>query len=187
MFHLNTAEREPFRVELQLNGVQTSMEVDTGTAATIINEEKFHQYIYGRHFSLVTDHKPLESLFSEKKATPPMAAARIQRRALTLAACNYSIEYKPGPQHANADALSRLPLLVSPSTTPLPAETVFAMELLNSTPVSVNEIRTGTRHVSCRITFRKETQIKTRPTIMDKSVETFCQTNAFRLTIILFF
>ena len=38
-----------------------------------------------------------------------MAAARIQRWALTLAAYNYSIEYKPGPEHANADALSRLP------------------------------------------------------------------------------
>lgn len=72
-----------------------------------------------------------------------MAAARIQRWALTLAAYTYSIEYKPGPEHANADALSRLPLPVSPPTTPLPAETVFAMELLNSTPVSVNEIRTG--------------------------------------------
>ena len=59
-----------------------------------------------------------------------MAAARIQRWAL---------------KHANADALSQLPLPVSRPTTPLPAETVFAMELLNSTPVSVNEIRTGTR------------------------------------------
>ena len=111
----------------------------------VFGVKKFYQYIYGRHFSLVTDHKPLESLFNEKKATPPMAAARIQRWALTLAAYNYSIEYKPGPEHANADALSRLPLPVSPPTTPLPAETVFAMELLNSTPVSVNEIRTGTR------------------------------------------
>ena len=54
--------------------------------ALVFGVKKFHQYIYGRHFSLVTDHKPLESLFNEKKATPPMAAARIQRWALTLAA-----------------------------------------------------------------------------------------------------
>jgi len=74
-----------------------------------------------------------------------MTAARIQRWALTLAAYNYSIEYKPGTEHANADALSRLPLQVSLPTTPLPAETVFAMERLISTPVSVVEIRTGTR------------------------------------------
>ena len=97
--------------------------------ALVFDVKKFHQYTYGRHFSLVTDHKPLESLFNEKMATQPMAAARIQRWALTLAAYNYSIEYKPGPEHANADALSRLPLPLRPSTTPLPAETVFAMEL----------------------------------------------------------
>ena len=62
-----------------------------------------------------------------------MAAARIQPWALALAAYNYPIEYKPGPEHANADALNRLPLPVSPPTTPLPTETVFAMEILNST------------------------------------------------------
>ena len=113
--------------------------------ALVFGLKKFHQYIYGRHFSLVADHKPLESLFNEEKATQPTVAARIQRWALTLAAYNYSIEYKPGPEHANADSLSRLPLPLSPSTTLLPAETVSAMELLNSTPVSVIEIRTGTR------------------------------------------
>ena len=45
--------------------------------ALVFGVKKFHQYIYGRHFSLVTDHKSLESLFNEKKATQPMAAARI--------------------------------------------------------------------------------------------------------------
>ena len=56
-----------------------------------------------------------------------MAAATIQRWALTLAAYSYSTEYKPGPEHANADALIRLPLAVSPPTTPTTAESVFAM------------------------------------------------------------
>ena len=61
----------------------------------VFGVKKFHQCIYGRHFTLVTDHKPLESLFN-KKATQPVAAARIQRWALTLASYNYSIQYKPG-------------------------------------------------------------------------------------------
>ena len=56
MFHINAAEREPFRVELQLNGVQTSMEVDTGAAATIINEETYKRIIAG---NLVTNRKQL--------------------------------------------------------------------------------------------------------------------------------
>ena len=74
-----------------------------------------------------------------------MAAAIIQHWALTLAAYNYSIKYKPGPEHANADARSRLPLPVSPPTILLLAETLFAMELLNVMLVSVIEIRTRTR------------------------------------------
>ena len=62
-----------------------------------------------------------------------MAAARIQRWALTLAAYNYTIKYKPGKEHCNADALSRLPLPATRRMTPVPAETVWTMELLNYT------------------------------------------------------
>ena len=113
--------------------------------AVIFGVKKFHQYLYGRQFILETDHKPLESLFNEKKATPSMAAARIQRWALTLAPYNYTIKYKPGIEHGNADAVSRLPLPVRPRTTPVPADTVWTMELLDSTPVSVKEIQEGTR------------------------------------------
>ena len=106
--------------------------------ALVFGLKKFHQYIYSRHFGLVTDHKPLEALFNEKRAT--LAAARIQCWVLTLLGSAWVL-----PEHAKADALSRLPLPVSPPKTPLLAETVFAMELLNSKPVSVIEIRTGTR------------------------------------------
>ena len=113
--------------------------------AVIFGVKKFHQYLYGRQFILETDHKPLESLFDEMKATPAMAAARIQCWALTLAAYNYTIKYKPGNEHGNADALSRLPLPVRSRTTPVPAETVWTMELLDSTPVGVKEIQEGTR------------------------------------------
>ena len=54
--------------------------------AGIFGVKKFHQYLYGQQFILETDHKPLEALFNEKKATPTLATARFQRWALTLAA-----------------------------------------------------------------------------------------------------
>ena len=41
MFHMTTMEKEPHRVELKLSRIHRSMEVDTGAAATIINEETY--------------------------------------------------------------------------------------------------------------------------------------------------
>lgn len=44
---------------------------------------KFHQYIYGRTFTILTDHKaPLG--FLEHKSMPSIAAARIQRWSIIL-------------------------------------------------------------------------------------------------------
>ena len=74
--------------------------------------EKFHQYLYGRKFLLVTDHKPLVTLLGPKSGIPTLAAARLQRWAILLSAYQYEIEYRSTLKHANADCLSRLPLPV---------------------------------------------------------------------------
>ena len=111
----------------------------------VFGVKKFHQYLYGRPFTLMTDRKPLESLFSNKKPIPTKAAARIKRWALTFAAYKYTIEYKPGAERSNDDAPSRLPLPIAPRTTPVPTENVWTMEFLNATPVGVRGIQNGTR------------------------------------------
>ena len=41
--------------------------------------QKFHQFIYGRSFTLVTDHKPLTTILGGRKGIPAIAAARMQR------------------------------------------------------------------------------------------------------------
>ena len=80
-------------------------------AFTIIyTVKKFHQYLYGQHVVLLTDHKPLLGLLSEEKGIPSMAAAQIQRWAITLTAYNYSLKYRPGFQNSNADLFGRYPL-----------------------------------------------------------------------------
>ena len=71
--------------------------------------KKFHQFLYGKKFILVTDHKPLISMFGPNTATPVLAANRLARWSLMLSQYNYTIEYRPTKQHGNADALSRLP------------------------------------------------------------------------------
>ena len=46
--------------------------------------KKFHKYLYGRKFTLVTDHKPLLAILGSKRSLPTLAAARLQRWALFL-------------------------------------------------------------------------------------------------------
>jgi hypothetical protein len=41
--------------------------------------KKMSDYIYGRHFTIVTDNRPIAAILSPDKATPPMVAARLQR------------------------------------------------------------------------------------------------------------
>ena len=71
--------------------------------------KKFHQFLYGRKFIVVTDHKPLVTLFAPDQGTPAMAANRLARWALLVHQYDYTVEYRRSKDHGNADALSRLP------------------------------------------------------------------------------
>ena len=112
--------------------------------AIVFGVKRFHQYLFGRKFTILSDHKPLEGLFKETKGIPTLASARIQRWALTLSAYDYPIKYKAGLDNANADLLSRLPLPATPCVIPEPGETVLLMETLDSSAVTSAQIRTWT-------------------------------------------
>ena len=47
MFQLVVKERELYGIDLQVNGVQTSIEEDTGAAATIMNKKTYKRIIDG--------------------------------------------------------------------------------------------------------------------------------------------
>lgn len=77
--------------------------------AIIFCVKKFHQYLYGRKFTLRTDHKPLVSIFGPNAGIPTMTASRMQRWAVILSAYDYDIEYIKTNENC-ADGLSRLPI-----------------------------------------------------------------------------
>lgn len=78
-------------------------QIEKEALSIVFGIKKFHQYLYGRKFLLVTDHKPLISLLGPKSGIPTLAAARMQRWALLLSAYQYDIEYRSTTKHANAD------------------------------------------------------------------------------------
>ena len=85
-------------------------QIDKEALSIVWGVKRFHIYLYGRWFTLITDHKPLTAIFHPEKGVPAMTAARLQRYALFLAGFDYKIEYKSTTEHCNADGLSRLPL-----------------------------------------------------------------------------
>ena len=50
-------------------------EVEKEVLSLIFGISKFHTYLYGHKFVLVTDHKPLTTILGEKKGVPQIAAA----------------------------------------------------------------------------------------------------------------
>lgn len=112
LFHRypDSSERPVANVSKTLSDTQRRYsQIQKEALAIVFALHKFHQYLYGRQFILVTDHKPLLSLFGPNKATPALAANRLAHWVLLLNQYNYTIEYRKTSLHGNADALSRLP------------------------------------------------------------------------------
>ena len=121
-------------------------QIDREALSLVFGVQRFHQYLYGRKFTLVTDHKPLTYLFGMDSAIPNMASPRIQRWALKLSGYAYCILYKKGKDNSNADALSRLPLPETPSIASAPRELVLVVDMLDSEKiVNADVIRLETR------------------------------------------
>jgi hypothetical protein len=71
--------------------------------AVVLSVEHFKQYVYGQAFTVYSDHEPLKFL-----ATTDVPAPRLARLQKRLGIYNYTLEYRPGKSHQNADALSRM-------------------------------------------------------------------------------
>ena len=69
------------------------------------------QHLYGWKFTICSDHKPLMYIFGENQGISQTASAQVQWWALTLMRYQYTIVHRHIEKLANADGLSRLPVL----------------------------------------------------------------------------
>ncbi|CAK1591326.1 unnamed protein product [Parnassius mnemosyne] len=99
--------------------------------AIVFGTKAFRPYLYGRTFTIVTDHKPLQWLFSCKDP-----GSRLIRWRLKLEEFDYIIVHKKGKINTNADALSRFP--VNPIQYPEPQAPNTQVE--NYSPPSFDHI-----------------------------------------------
>ncbi|XP_055910817.1 uncharacterized protein K02A2.6-like [Eupeodes corollae] len=73
--------------------------------AIVYGCQKFHDYIYGRHITIHTDHKPLVSIIN--RSLEKTYSVRLQRMKVKLFKYDLEIKYVPGKDLHIADLLSR--------------------------------------------------------------------------------
>ena len=107
-------------------------------ALAIINNfgiKKIYKFLYGRPFTLVTDHKPLVTILGSRSPVPTLAAALLHCWALLLSGYQYEVEFTPIVHHGNADCLSRLPIHPQPENSLNETISVFPISQIDMLPV----------------------------------------------------
>ncbi|CAC5398698.1 unnamed protein product [Mytilus coruscus] len=126
-------------------------QIEREALAIIFGVTRFHQYLYGRKFTLITDNKPLSLLLGPKTGIPMLAASRIQRWAIQLSGYQYDVKCKSSSENANADGLSRLPLKETLCESPFnifwEEVEIRNVQALNELPVSANNIKRETEKI----------------------------------------
>ena len=127
-----------------LNAAQQNYaQIEREALSIVYGVEKFHQYLFGRHFTLLTDHQALSIIFNQTRAIPQMAAARLQRWAIKLSAFSYDVKFRSTKLHGNCDGLSRLP--VEKSEEMISDTTVYMTKLVEALPIDSAHVRRATQ------------------------------------------
>ena len=67
--------------------------------AIVFGVRKFHNYLCGMQFTILTDHKLLLGTFGPEKAIPNMASSRMIRWTLILQGYSYELRHRAGSKH----------------------------------------------------------------------------------------
>lgn len=107
--------------------------------AIIFAIKKFYRYLYGKEFTIVTDHQALCEIFKPSRKTTAVAAARLQRWSIILSMYQYKIVHKSGKNMGNVDGLSRLPL--PDENREDETQIVNFLNFSDNLPITLDEIR----------------------------------------------
>jgi transposase InsO family protein len=97
--------------------------------SVVFGLEHFHCYVYGQQVTVISDHKPLESIaLKQLNKAPP----RLQRMLLRIQPYDVTIKYKPGQQLIFADYLSRV--------FPTKGEEIYLENTIHTIQISQNQL-----------------------------------------------
>ena len=104
----------------------------------------FRYFLEGQSFTIVTDHKPLTYMFSQRVEK---ISQRQQRQIAFISQFTTDINYQPGSENVVADSLSRVESIRVP--------TEFSLLELAQAQSDDNEIRNLVTDPNCSLTIRK--------------------------------
>ena len=105
--------------------------------AIVFGVQRFHIYLYGHQFKVLTDHKPLVRILQKPLTSAP---PKLQQMIIKLQGYQMQIKYIPGQEMTLADILSRLPSTENTDT----IELDIRVNLVRFRSECLNEIRKET-------------------------------------------
>ena len=117
--------------------------IERETLGVVWGLERFNYFIFGKHCTVNTDHKPLESIFKKSLSSCPPRLQRFLMRALKY---DVTVNYVKGPDVPIADALSRVsPQLISANGQPPEIHVHHITQNLPASPTRLQQIRDETK------------------------------------------
>lgn len=93
---------------------------------------------------MITDNQAISKIFGEHKGLPVMSALRMQHYAIYLQSFDYEIRFRRSSDHANADAMSRIPLLRTDPENEIEETDVIELNQIDTLPLTAAELAQAT-------------------------------------------